>query len=274
MARVLALLVALLGSAPSEQFDRARIAYEKNDYGRVISLVRPLLYPTIQLSSSEQVAEAHRLLGIAFFKTRDEAGAEREFSILLNNNPDFHLDRLVDGAEVAQFVDTMRQKMEDELRRIKELERQREEAERKRKAAEEVERRKHAERIYIERTYTQNPYFVNFLPLGAGQFQNGEKRKGYAFLVGESVLGAASLSLWITKHELYPDGKYPRSDEGTAQTIQVARITTGGAFFALWALGVWDSLKHYQPVVIKESPYIPTPAPLQSGAGLMWQGRF
>src|SRR5262249_10533136 len=234
MARTLALLVALRGSAPSEQFDRAKIAYEKNDYTRVISLVRPLLYPTIQLSSSEQVAEAHRLLGIAFFKTRDEAGAEREFSILLNNNPDFHLDRLVDGAEGAQFVDTMRQKMEEELRRIKELERQREEAERKRKAAEEAERRKHAERIYIERTYIQNPYFVNFLPLGAGQFQNGERRKGYAFLVGESLLGAASLSLWIAKHELYPDGKYPTmptNEQGPAQAIQVARITTRRAVF-------------------------------------------
>ena len=270
----LLLFAALLGSAPSEQLDRAKTAYDKNDYGRVVALVKPLLYPSIQLSSSEQVAEAHRLLGIASFKMRDEVGAEREFSILLNNNPDFRLDRLVDGAEVAQFVDQMRQKMEDELRRIKELERKREESERKRKAAEEAERRKHAERIYIERTYVQNNYLVNFLPFGAGQFQNGEKRKGWGFLVGEGVFGAASLSLWIAKHELYPDGKYPRSDEGTATTIQVARITTGSVFLGLWALGIWDSLKHYQPVVVKESPYIPMPAPVQSGAGLLWQGRF
>jgi hypothetical protein len=274
MARTVLLLVALLGSSPQEQFDRARIAYEKNDYGRVIALVRSLLYPSIQLSSSEQVTEAHRLLGIAFFKTRAEADAEREFAILLNNNPDFRLDRLVDGEEVAHFVDTMRQKMEDELRRIKEREREREESERKRKAAEEIERRRKAERIYIERTYTQNPYFVNFLPLGAGQFQNGERRKGYTFLVGESVLGAASLSLWIAKHELYPNGLYPPRDEGTATTLQYARIITGGMFFGLWGLGIWDSLKHYQPVVIKESPFIPAPAPMQSGAGLLWQGRF
>src|SRR5262249_47809663 len=151
-------------------------AYEKNDYGRVIALIRPLLYPNIQLASSEQVTEAHRLLGIAFFKTNDEGGAEREFAILLNNNPDFRLDRLVEGEEVAHFVDTMRQKMEDELRRLKEREREREEAEKKHKVEEEAQRRKRAERIYIERTYIQNPYLVNFLPLGAGQFQNGERR--------------------------------------------------------------------------------------------------
>jgi hypothetical protein len=274
MTYVLVWLLALYGSAPAEQFDRARVAYERNEYGRVIALVRPLLYPSIQLGSSEQVTEAHRLLGIACFKTRDEAGAEREFSILLNNNPDFRLDRLVDGAEVAQFVDQMRQKMEDELRRIKELERKREETERKRKAADEAERRKHAERVFIERTMVQNPYFVNFLPLGAGQFQNGERRKGYAFFAAESVFGLTSLSLWIAKHELYPDGKYPPGSEGTAQTLQVARITTGGAFLALWALGVWDSLSHYRPVVIKESPLVPVPSPLSSGAGLLWQGRF
>ena len=54
----------------------------------MIALVRPLLYPSIQLASSEQVTEAHRLLGIACFKTRDEAGAEHEFGILLSNNPE------------------------------------------------------------------------------------------------------------------------------------------------------------------------------------------
>jgi hypothetical protein len=125
------LLVSLMTLAPAEQFDRARVAYERNDYGSVVSLLSPLLYPSIQLASADQVVEAHRLLGIALYKTRDRAGAEREFAVLLNSNPDFRLDRLVDGVELAQFVDKMRQHMEDDLRRAKELEERQREDERK-----------------------------------------------------------------------------------------------------------------------------------------------
>src|SRR5262249_23916871 len=229
MARTLALLVALLGSAPSEQFDRARIAYEKNDYGRVIALVRPLLYPAIQLSSSEQVAEAHRLLGIAFFKTRDETSAEREFSILLNNNPDFRLDRLVDGVEVAQFVDRIRDHMEDELKRAKEIEEKRREEDRKRREHDEELRRKHP--IYVDRLMVAHSYYVNFLPFGAGQFENGQRGKGYAFLISEGTLAAASLTLRVVKQEEYPDAKIhlPGQSQAAATTLQWARILTGGA---------------------------------------------
>jgi hypothetical protein len=263
-------------ASPASDFERTRLAYERNDYARVISLCRPLLYPSILLPTPEQVTEAHRMLGIAYFKTRDEPAAEREFSILLNDNPDFHLDRLVDGVEVAQFVDGMRQRMEDELRRIKELERERLESEQK-KAAEERKKREAQLTIrYVDREAIRNPYLVNFLPLGAGQFQNGEREKGWAFLIAEGTLGGASLGLWIAKQELYPDGKVhtPGQSEGAATALQLARITTGGAFFALWAVGIWDSLRHYVPVSYKTSPIVPTPTPLSRGAGLEWSGRF
>ncbi|HJZ86778.1 MAG TPA: hypothetical protein VKN99_16485 [Polyangia bacterium] len=268
---VLAALLAL--AAPSEQFDRAKLAYERNEYSRVIALVKPLLYPSIQLSSQEQVAEAHRLLGIALFKTHDEASAEKEFAILLNNNPDFHLDRLVDGVEVAQFVDQMRRRMEDELKRAKQLEQTRQEEERKRKQKEEEERRHRIQYVDREVRIIEHSYFVNFLPFGAGQLQNGQHQKGYALMISEGVLLAGSVGLWIAKQELYPDGKVhtPSQSESAATALQVARITTGGVFLGLWALGVWDALHHYVPTT---KVYVPAPMPLQSGLGLEWNGRF
>jgi len=267
------LLALVLALAPTEQFDRAKLAYDRNEYARVIALVRPLLYPSIQLSSQEQVIEAHRLLGIASFKTHDEAEAEKEFSILLNSNPDFHLDRLVDGAEVAQFVDRMRQNMEDELRRVKELERQREEEVKKRRGREEEERRKHP--IYVDREVRliEHPFAVNFLPFGAGQFQNGEVRKGYALLVSESVLAVTSLSIWLVEQELYPNGRasIQRNSQGVATTLQVARLSTGFGFYALWAVGAYDAIKHWVPMT---KVYVPSPMPVASGVGVEWTGRF
>ena len=264
---MIVVLVALVAIAPSEQFDRAKVAYDRNEYARVIALVRPLLYPSIQLNSQEQVVEAHRLLGIAFFKTRDETQAEREFSILLNSNPDFHLDRLVDGAEVAQFVDRIRQHMEDELRRVKELERQREEEQKKRREREEEERRKHP--IYVDREVRliEHPFAINFFPFGAGQFQNGERRKGYTFLISEGVLAAASLSIWVAEQELYPNGRgsLKNDSQSVATTLQVARLTTGVGFYALWALGVYDAIKHWVPMT---KVYVPSPMPVSSGVGL------
>jgi hypothetical protein len=269
-------LALFLAATPASQFESAKRAYDRNEYTRVVQLLRPLLYPEIQLSSPDEVTFAHRLLGIAMWKTHDAAGAEREFSILLANDPDFRLDRLVDGDDVAAFVDRIRQRSAEDLARAKQLERERAEAERKKHEREEEERKRHAERIYVPLRVVEHSYAVNFLPLGAGQFQNGDAHKGRIFLYTGAVLGATSLGLWIAKHEIYPDGRVhtPSQSETAATALQVARIATGGAFLALWAIGVYDALRHYQPEELKPGPAVPMPVPLAGGGGLSFTGSF
>jgi hypothetical protein len=129
---------------------------------------------------------------------------------------------------------------------------------------------------YVERTSERHPYIINYLPFGAGQFQNGETGKGWAFLATEATFATASLTLWIVKHEIYPDDKVhlPDQSEGGATALQLARIMTGSAFFALWAVGAWDAVKHWTPTQIIESPLVPMPIPTQGGLSLGWQGRF
>jgi hypothetical protein len=274
--RALLVLLLALRLSPVEQLGRARVAYERSDYRHVVELLSPLLYPTIRLDSQEQVLEAHRLLGIACWKTRNEAGAEREFAILLNRDPDFHLDPLVDGAEVAEFVDGMRRHMEEELRRAKEMERLRKEEAQRRQAREDEERRRRAERVFVEVRVVEHPYAVNFLPFGAGQLAEGQRGKGWALLAAESTFAAASLGLWIAEQVKYPDGRVhqPSQSLDTANALETVRIATGGAFFALWAIGVVDALRHFTPTSVTTSPLLPTPVAIEGGGALSWQGRF
>ena len=49
---------------------------------------------------------------------------------------------------------------------------------------------------------------MNFVPFGAGQFQNGQRRKGWLFLGIEGGLAAISLGAFLTNFALY--GIQPR----------------------------------------------------------------
>jgi hypothetical protein len=88
---------------------------------------------------------------------------------------------------------------------------------------------------------------VNFLPLGAGQFQNKQRAKGYAFFTGQLVTLSASLSIYFYLANKYEGGTVPLADGLTVRRLQQIQIGAGGAFWALWAWSVVDSLVHYQP---------------------------
>jgi hypothetical protein len=268
------LLLLVLAAAPTDRFEQARVAYERNDYKQVVSLVRPLLYPNIQLASQSEVQEAHRLLGIAWYKLHDEAAAEREFAILLENNPDFRLDRLVDGADVAQFVDRLRTRMEQELERARKLGAERAEAAERRRAREEEERRKNQPKVYVQVKVVEHPYALNNFPFGVGQWQNGQRGKALAFLGTEALFATTSFVLFLVRDFGYPSGQITSSNHGAASTIQTIQIATGGVFYGLWALGVADALKHYAPSTVTKSPLFPSPQAMTNGGGLMWSGSF
>ena len=103
------------------------------------------------------------------------------------------------------------------------------------------------------RRVERRPYAVNFLPFGAGQFQNEQRGKGWAFLGAETVLGAVSLGAFIANFMVYGtsperdciggtasyvDGKCPadkidHSREQTSHDITRVQVVSGAAFFAV-----------------------------------------
>jgi len=243
-------------ATPAEDLARARAAYEQNDWAGAVQLLRPLLYPKITLSSPDEVDRARKLLGAAYFYAKDNFRARLEFQMLLTSQPDFRMDRVVDGPDVTDFVERLRRENADELRRIEDAQRR---AEDKRKK-EEADRIKNALTIVREERIREHPFAVNLLPFGAGQFQNKQSGKGWGFLVTEAALGAASIATYASVRLKYPTGVVPEKDAGTAASLELTHIVTGGLFFVVWGLGVYDAIENWKPEEVT-SPGRPPPAP-------------
>jgi hypothetical protein len=98
------------------------------------------------------------------------------------------------------------------------------------------------------RTIVLHRVSTNFVPFGAGQFQNGEPVKGAVVATGEAITLVTSGSLF-----LYLVGKYglaariPDADARRVRVLEQVEITSGLLFFGLYAYGVLDGLANYRP---------------------------
>ena len=117
--------------------------------------------------------------------------------------------------------------------------------------------------------YERHSFAVNFVPFGAGQFQNGQRRKGWLFLGAEAVLAAVSVGAFVTNFgalraraaaqaatmrqptgsECPPGGIIDHSEEDTSRALLGVQVVSGGLFFAVAIWGVIDAIHHYQPEV-------------------------
>jgi len=151
------------------------------------------------------------------------------------------------------------------------LDRERKEQERKRKEA--LRRKKEQERRRleallarpkIERVIEKRHYWINWVPFGAGQFQNGHYKKGFTLLGLQAGLAAASLGLFLGELSLINErGLVPDKDWNTALGLSYAQIATGAACIGLVIYGIVDALIYHEPdrVTIRSiKPKAPPPA--------------
>ena len=263
-------------ATPEVQFERGRNAFARGEYGRAVELLRPLVYPDVQLESEGEVVQAHRMLGVASLFENDAEGARREFRKLLELRPDYRFDPLLDPPRVVDFFNVVVKEEEAELAVIEAKRRQREEellARQKREAE-----RLRAQQAVVLR-YDHHAYAVNFIPFGAGQFQNGQRRKGWFFLGAEAALGGASVAAFATNFALFgiaphrrclvmqpldanglpqrcPSMDTDRSDENLSTNLFRVQVVTGALFYAVAIWGVVDALRHYESDVLLS----PTPS--------------
>src|SRR4051812_152214 len=172
--------------AARDSFDRGRTAFGRAEYARAIEILHPLLYPDVLLDSEGEVVQAHRMLGVAYLFENRPDEARREFKKLLELRPDYRFDPLLDPQRVVDFFNGVLKEEQAVIAKMTErrLQREREQAER---------RERDAERLRLPPTivhYERHSYAVNFVPFGGGQFQNGQRRKGWLFLGAEAALGA------------------------------------------------------------------------------------
>jgi tetratricopeptide (TPR) repeat protein len=226
--------IRVASASPTDDLAEARAVFRRGDYELAIPLLSSLLYPNSRLSRQADLAEAHLLLGVAYYETGRAAPAEREFEEALFVDPELTLDGIFSD-EVARF-----------FRRTKEaIQRRRDEEERLRSLAEERD----TYRLALENMYVveKRNYFVNFVPFGAGQFQNGQTEKGVAFAVSQGLLGGTSMAMFAIQQLQY--NPYRPEDVDTINRMRLVQLSTGGLTLAIMAWGIIDALANYEPTV-------------------------
>lgn len=227
-------------ASPAEELNRARDAFRRSDWAAAIPVLSSLLYPTPRLASEEDIYEAHLLLGMCAFEGGDRATAVREFeeAIVLQRERKLGTGVFSDAA-VALY----------EERRLALAEKYRLEAEARALALEREQYRRLIESMVV---VEKRDYYVNFIPFGAGQFQNGHTRKGIAFATAQGVTGAVSAGIWMYLVGTYGlSGQVPVAEANSVRRLQQLEIGAGALFLGLAAWGVVDALVHYQPSVVR-----------------------
>ncbi len=267
---VLALLSSTALAGPSQNpqaaLELGKSAYARHSYKEVEEAIAPLLKNN-ELGTEEAVIEAHRLLALSYFFLRREAEAGKEVKALLLLRPNFQLDAFVESPVAVHFFENIRnsqeQQMEDfKKRQIEEDEQLRKEEERRRLAA-----RAKAEKVYIEKTVERHSRLLAMVPFGVGQIQNGHKGLAVMFGVTEGLLGALSLSMWITIQQRFPgsvtqpDRDNKPGDQGLATTLTALQLASGAAFWVMVVAGIIDAQVKLVPVVVrtKDLPSQPPP---------------
>lgn len=250
---LLSLLVARApaSAAPADELVTARQHFRASDFVAALPTLNFLLYPTPRLANTDDLIEAHTLLGACSFATGDRATATREFEQALFLSNDVNLDPLLFSTETIRHFDQTKAALA--ARNLRDAE--------TRALAEERERlRKYRESLIV---YEVRSYYVNFVPFGAGQFQNRQVGKGIFFAGTQLATGGTSLGIWLYLVGKYGyGGRVPPEDASFARRLQQIEIGTGAAFLGLMAWGVVDSLVKYQPrVQVSSDDTLMPPAP-------------
>ncbi|MCC6752339.1 MAG: hypothetical protein IT371_32135 [Deltaproteobacteria bacterium] len=248
------------GPDPELALRQAAKAYDRGNYKRVIAILGPLLSPQILLAQEAQVLQARKLLGISYVFSKNAPAAEREFVAILSERPDYRLDPLVDPQAAVEVFDSVKRRNAEKLRAI--LDRERREADRRRldEARRRDRQRRQAELERqggetVERTIVTRSYWVNFVPFGAGQFQNRQRGKGFTLLGTQAALGLTSLGAYLALRLAYPSGQVPAEEWTRARALNITQVVSGALFFATVAYGIIDALLHHQPRTVEEKRY-------------------
>jgi tetratricopeptide (TPR) repeat protein len=261
------LLIALALAAPPD-LKRAKDRYDFGAYAEAAAALRQLLAGAPELTDAEAV-DAYRMLGIAEYQLGDKLAARAAFVNLLSFEPDYALDAFLVPPAIVEFFDGVKKEHEAALAPLRERRRALREQQR---LADEAKRRLLAE----EATRTGAPgkivrieervYLLNWMPLGAGQFQNGDRAKGTAIAAGQIVLGLVNISAILFHNQIAQDRTrtcvsgqagcsnppYYDSDRTLLSQVDAVKYTSAALFWALYGYGVWDAHKNFVPRIETE----------------------
>ncbi|WP_164014001.1 tetratricopeptide repeat protein [Pyxidicoccus trucidator] len=246
--------------------------------------------------AEHELVELHKLAGLAAFNLGRTEDATRHLRALLRLDPDYGLDPFVVPPPAVAFLDALKEEMSSELeflRQEQRLRQEREKAEAERRERERVEaevQRRRAEELASQvtvRTVEKRNFLVNFVPFGAGQFQQGRTSLGIVFAATEGALAVTSIISFFAYDSLFeeqvidldnvldPDGRasvrvrfIPTSRRRQRDTWQLLKLSSAAGFYTIYALGVVDALYHHEDQVIRTTvePRAPPPTPSRAEA--------
>jgi hypothetical protein len=264
---VIPLLLALVLAAPPE-LKRAKDRFEFGAYADAAGALRQLLGGAPNLAHQEAV-DAYRMLGISEYLLGDKRAARAAFVNLLSLEPDYGLDAFLVPPPIVEFFDAVKKEHEPALAPLRE---RRQDLAEQQRLADEAKRRLLAE----EQARTGAPskivrvehrvYLFNWMPLGAGQFQNGERAKGTAIAAGQLVLGLVNIAAIVVHNQIADDpsrtcisgesgcSRPPYSDSArrTLDQVNIVKYASAGLFWALYGYGVWDAHRNFVPRIETE----------------------
>jgi tetratricopeptide (TPR) repeat protein len=238
-----------------EDFEKARSAYESQDYARAAAQFDALAGGDVpQLSNRSLVLESKKYLGASYLFLGKLAQAEQEFTRLLRMDPDYLLDPLAFPEEVQRLFARVQKQLAAEQRATQE-ERRREEQRLLREQTQRIELERLrwsrlTELAQTETVHETRSRWLALVPFGAGQFQNGHASLGAVLAVSEGSLLALSLVTYVLHDHLR--GQRPTPSEITdARLAEQGFRYTNQISFALFALiavtGVIDAQVRFQP---------------------------
>ncbi len=261
------LLIALALTAPPE-LKRAKDRFEFGAYADAAGTLRRYLATNPSLSD-EQAIDAYRILGISEYHLGDQAQARGAFVNLLSHDPDYALDPFLVPPPIVEFFDRVKREHEpalaplrDRRRALREQERLADAAKRRLLAEEQARTGPPTKVVRVQ----ERLYLFNWMPLGAGQFQNGDRAKGTAIAAGQAVAGIVNLGAILFHNQLAEDRTrtcisgqpgcsrppYSDSDRQLLGRVEAVKYVSAGLFWALYAYGVWDAHAHFVPIVETE----------------------
>jgi hypothetical protein len=256
---------ATSGQTPDTEVAAVQSAYEFGKYEEALKRAKDRI--DRGALTEDTLVELHKYAGLSAFSLSRMDEAERHFTVLLKLNPDAALDPFVVAPPAVAFFEQQRKKLGASLDVIRErrAERLRGEEEARKRAAEDEQRRRMEElaRRTTVRTVEHRSFLVNFVPFGAGQFQQGRNGFGVFFAVTEAVLAGSSIAAFFAYQNLIREQEVViETSPGQRQTLQFSGIpasrvrerdnwrlvkyASGIGFYGVWAIGIADALWHHQ----------------------------
>lgn len=241
MRALIAALVALVlidgraaAADPSKEFIEARTVFRSGEYQRAALLFASLLYPNNKLDDHQERVDAHLMLAVAKFEIGQQQNADEEFKEAVELDPQLRIGTYGFSEAATDHFEKKKRDYDEKAREIEEKFRRARELEQQKKAVNRI-------RIKENRNY-----FLNLVPFGVGQFQNGERTKAVFFATSQFVTGALSIGLYSYLTSRYPDGKVPGDEVDNARRIQIFQIGAGVTFLGLVGWGVVDAFRNYE----------------------------